>query len=177
MVSWLKEKSSYDLNDLWTQDQGEIYLLEVQTHLPSHSCRHAVSMCMTSSIEFSLLRKTNLFGKPAWGICLPDGRAFNFFVIWPHMHTAKTKMPHIHTAKTKIHTRGNTNRPGRQTASRRHSEQRSPIWLKGGGWISDGNKPSEQTDTITQPAYVKPLDNDTHVRKQSLTNYGFCSNF
>lgn len=34
-ASWWKDRASHNLNGHRAQDQGEIYLLEVQTHLPS----------------------------------------------------------------------------------------------------------------------------------------------
>lgn len=58
-VSWWKDRASHNLNGHRAQDQGEIYLLEVQTHLLPMSCSQAMSACTSNLIEFSLLKKTN----------------------------------------------------------------------------------------------------------------------
>lgn len=46
----------------------------------------------------------------------------------------------------------------------------------GGGFQMVRNPMSEQISPDISLAYVKPLDNNIHVREQSFTNYGFCLN-
>lgn len=171
MVSWLKEEESHNLNDLWTQDQGEIHLLELQTHLPSHSRHQAASVCTTTSIEFSLLKKQT-YSASQLGAFAYLMAGFLTLLSFDLIYTQPKPKCLRKCSLERTPGKTATNRPGKQTTGREHCEQRPPIRLKGGGRISDGERVSPD-----KPPYVKPPDNYIPVRKQSFTNYGFGLNF
>lgn len=93
IVSWWKDGASHNLNNHWTQHQGKIYLLDVQTHFPSDVLQSGCIHMHNYSNRIQFVKENKLTRSTSWGICLLDGKIFNFFVTWLHMYTAQTKMP------------------------------------------------------------------------------------